>query len=215
MQTLPSIDFCTAIKMAFQNYAKCTGRSRRSEFWYFYLFQFLVYFVFYILIIIISNATVSSREYDPYSGSSSSSASALVSILFIIFYIVLLACICPMISLAVRRLHDTGRSGFYFFVTFIPFVGSFILLYFCCIDSEERPNEYGPSPKYILPVNQPINPAPISPYPQASPYQAPMAQPISPYPQPNPMQPQPYMAPPQGPYPPQTAYPGQGNPYPQ
>ena len=96
---------------------------------------------------------------------------------------------------------------------FIPF-GGFIVLYLCCLDSEERPNEYGQSPKYILPLNQPINP--VSPYPQqapVSPYPQPMAQPVSPYPQPNPVPPQPYMAPPPGPYPQQ--YPTQGNLYPQ
>ena len=53
-----------------------------------------------------------------------------------------------MISLVVSRLHDTGRSGFFIFVGLIPFVGGIILLYFCCLDSEERPNEFGPSPKY-------------------------------------------------------------------
>ena len=131
-----------------------------------------------------------------------------ILIVYVVFFLILFI---PGISVTVRRLHDTGRSWLYIFVSFIPFAGPFILLYFCCLDSEERPNEYGPSPKFIL--NQPINPAPISLYPQqnydqatVSPYpQAPMVQP---YPQPNPMPPQPYMAPPQGPYP------GQGNPYP-
>ena len=195
MQTLPSIGCGTAIKMAFQNYAKCTGRSRRSEFWFFYLFLFLINFVLGILSYIILYST-----YDKYHNTFE--YTPLYNVLTIIQYIVILACICPLISLAVRRLHDTGKSGFFFFVVFIPLVGTLILLVLCCIDSEERPNEYGPSPKYILPVSQPINPAPISPYPQANPYQPPMAQP---YPQ-NQMQPL---------YPPQTAYPGQGNPYPQ
>ena len=207
MQTIPSLDFCSAIKLCFQNYAKCSGRSRSSEFWYFYLFIFILVFVFYALILVMANTAF--YEYNEYNNTYYYSSG--YSFLIIVFYIFLLFCDIPMISVAVRRLHDTGRSGFYYFLSFIPF-GVFILLYFCSLDSEERPNEYGPSPKYILPLNQPINP--ISPYPQpgydavpVSPYPQPIpvAQPVTAYPQPNPM------APPQSPYPQQ--YPG--NPYPQ
>ena len=208
MQTLPSIDCCTACKLCFQNYAKCSGRSRRSEFWYFYLMSFLVMVAFEI---IYNSIYYNTYSYDSYYGGRRY-GNDLTSFLLIVIFVIYLVLLIPEISVTVRRLHDTGRSGLYIFVSFIPFAGPFILLYFCCLDSEERPNEYGPSPKFIL--NQPINPAPISLYPQqnydqatVSPYpQAPMVQP---YPQPNPMPPQPYMAPPQGPYP------GQGNPYPQ
>ena len=208
MQTLPSIDCCTACKLCFQNYAKCSGRSRRSEFWYFYLMSFLVTMAFEIIYYSIYFNTY----YDDSYYGRRIYGNELTSFLSIVILVITLVLSIPGISVTVRRLHDTGRSGLYIFVSFIPFAGPFILLYFCCLDSEERPNEYGPSPKFIL--NQPINPAPISLYPQqnydqgtVSPYpQAPMVQP---YPQPNPMPPQPYMAPPQGPYP------GQGNPYPQ
>ena len=55
----------------------------------------------------------------------------------------------PNIAVTVRRIHDTGRSGTYFFMYFIPIVGPFFILYFCICDSEEQTNEYGPSPKYI------------------------------------------------------------------
>ena len=209
MQTTPSIDCCSAVKLGFQNYAKCSGRARRSEFWFFYLFVILMIFVTYIFVsIIVANTS--------YSRSNSRYDSPVLEFAFIIFFIILIVVYIPMISVTVRRLHDTGRSGFFILLYFIPF-GGFILLYLCCIDSEERPNEYGPSPKYILPLNQTINP--ISPYLQqnydavpVSPYPQPVAQPVPAYPQPNPVSPQPYMAPPQGPYPQQ--YPP-GNPYPQ
>ena len=210
MQTLPSLDCCTACKLCFQNYAKCSGRSRRSEFWYFYLMSFLVMVAFEI---IYNSIYYNTYSYDSYYGGRRY-GNDLTSFLLIVIFVIYLVLLIPEISVTVRRLHDTGRSGLYFLIYFIPIIGFFILLYFCSIDSEERPNEYGPSPKFIVPLNQPINPAPISLYPQqnydqatVSPYpQAPMVQP---YPQPNPMPPQPYMAPPQGPYP------GQGNPYPQ
>ena len=209
MQTLPSIDCCTACKLCFQNYAKCSGRSRRSEFWYFFLMLFLFNIAYQIIY-----RTIYYNSYYYYDSYDNREYNiGLLEFVVIVYALLAILFFIPYVSVTVRRLHDTGRSGLYIFVSFIPFAGPFILLYFCCLDSEERPNEYGPSPKFIVPLNQPINPAPISPYPQqnydqvpVSPYpQAPMVQP---YPQPNPMPPQPYMAPPQGPYP------GQGNPYP-
>ena len=91
----------------------------------------------------------------------------------------------PLISAGVRRLHDTGRSGCYYLLSFIPF-GNIILLVFFVEDSEQNENEYGPSPKYIQIQNDPLMnnsqiipvngmPAPNSQisqvYPQAYPYQ--------------------------------------------
>ena len=54
----------------------------------------------------------------------------------------------PEIAVAVRRLHDTGRSGFYILFSFIPFIGGIILIIFLVDDSQPFPNIYGPSPKY-------------------------------------------------------------------
>ena len=57
----------------------------------------------------------------------------------------------PLISAGVRRLHDTGKSGWYILLFFIPFV-DFVLLYFYSQDSDKLPNRYGLSPKYIYSV---------------------------------------------------------------
>ena len=70
-----------------------------------------------------------------------------------IFFVINIVLVIPSISVNIHRLHDTGRPGIYYFVCFIPFAGSFLLLYFCSIDSEKRDNDYGPSPKYLLPLN--------------------------------------------------------------
>ena len=53
-----------------------------------------------------------------------------------------------MLPLSVRRLHDTGKSGWFILLGLIPFVGGIILLIFFCMDSQPETNEYGPSPKY-------------------------------------------------------------------
>ena len=202
MQILPQVSFSQAIKLAFKNYANCSGRSRRSEFWFFYLFIYgsTMVFVFALSFIISIIA--------PFSSSDGNNSEFPV-IIFIVFGCILFAYIIaisiPLISVTVRRLHDTGKSGFYYFVTFIPMVGGWLLLYFCIIDSDPNTNEYGPSPKYILPQNAPLNPnnsgyaIPVNPYPQPMPPQ------VYPYPQPIPPQVNPYPQP----------MPPQVNPYPQ
>ena len=207
MQILPQVSFGQAIKLAFKNYAKCNGRSRRSEFWYFQLFIYIIGLPLYIIM------NMMTPNY--YSSSSSYESYYLVVGLFLVF---ILFIAIPQISVSVRRLHDTGKSGFFYLVTFIPMVGGLILLYLCSVDSEQNTNEYGPSPKYILPQNEalnqnnsgygiPLNPYPqpnqmppqVSPYPQpnqmppqVSPYPQPMPPQVSPYPQPMPPQVSPY-----------------------
>ena len=66
MQILPQVSFCQAIKLAFKNYAKCSGRSRRSEFWFFYLFIYGSNIVFIFALSLIMSIIV------PYSSGFSS-----------------------------------------------------------------------------------------------------------------------------------------------
>lgn len=58
-----------------------------------------------------------------------------------------LATLIPSIALVVRRLHDTGRSGAWYLLAFIP-LGNIFLLVWLLTDSEKGVNQYGPSPKY-------------------------------------------------------------------
>ena len=55
----------------------------------------------------------------------------------------------PLIILIIRRLHDTGRSGYNIFFYCIPLLGFIVLFYYLFLDSEKETNKYGPSPKYI------------------------------------------------------------------
>ena len=60
-----------------------------------------------------------------------------------------LAVLVPGIAINVRRLHDIGKSGWYYLIGLIPLVGGIILLVWCCKDSVED-NEWGPNPKNII-----------------------------------------------------------------
>ena len=92
--------FVTALK----NYAVFSGRSRRSEYWYFGLF----YLIFYAAAAVVD---VMFGSFERTSGIGVCTA------------IVALALLIPSISVTVRRLHDTGRSGWWLLIGFIPLVG--------------------------------------------------------------------------------------------
>ncbi len=81
-------------------------------------------------------------------------------ILFIIAYSLLfiwLYLFIPAFFLSIRRLHDTGRSGLYVLLYFIP-IGFNILLIFFCEESIPQSNIYGPSLKYFSSNQSPIIP---------------------------------------------------------
>lgn len=58
-----------------------------------------------------------------------------------------LAIFLPSLSVGVRRLHDTGRTGWWMLIGLIPFIGAVVLLIFMIQDSQPTDNQYGPNPK--------------------------------------------------------------------
>ena len=194
MQTLPPLACRQALKLGFQNFAKFSGRSRRSEFFYFQISLILIeYSIFYALVYFFGEEEGNEFRLNE-------DAQKLVWILFLLSII----CLIPQTSITVRRLHDINRTGFYVLVIFIPFFGYILLFVFCCIDSDQGTNEYGPSPKYVMVpsennYNPPIPDFPVNPYP----YPNDIAVPINPYKKANPILPdpipfsQPYLLPPE------------------
>ncbi|MFD6492768.1 DUF805 domain-containing protein [Streptomyces sp. NPDC060188] len=109
-----------------KKYASFQGRARRSEYWMFALFNVVIALVLLGL------------------------AAATKSTAFYVLYIVyILAVILPSLGVLVRRLHDTGRSGGWFFISFVPFVGGLVLFIFTVLEGNPGPNEYGPNPKGV------------------------------------------------------------------
>jgi uncharacterized membrane protein YhaH (DUF805 family) len=115
------VSFQEAVTTVFtQKYADFSGRARRSEYWFAYLAVILAY-----LVVAIIGGILHAR--------------------FLIFLVVL-AVIVPSLAVGARRLHDTGRSGWWLLLGIVPF-GGFVLLYWFVSDSAPGDNEYGPSPK--------------------------------------------------------------------
>jgi len=135
-----------------RKYADFSGRSRRKEFWMYNLFLVLIYAGLFIAGALLAAVTAKGSH----------SAAGLVFLAP--FYLFCLAMFIPSLAVAVRRLHDTGKSGWFLLIGLIPFIGSIILLVFYCMDSQPGPNEFGPNPKGI---GAAMNPYPS--YPQAPP----------------------------------------------
>ena len=72
---------------------------------------------------------------------------SLVCWIPVIGWIAAVAVLIPGLSVTVRRLHDVGKSGWWLLLVLVPF-GGIVLLIWECSDSDPRPNQYGPSPKY-------------------------------------------------------------------
>ena len=129
MSETPSLTFDETIKsVLFKNYCNFSTRARRSEYWYYVLFINIIEFILLFLI--------STFERGPL----------IIPAIFFFFFIYALI---PLLPLAVRRLHDTGRSGWYLLLNLIPFGGIFVFI-FLCEDSSPYSNIYGPSNKYII-----------------------------------------------------------------
>ncbi|QSX29232.1 DUF805 domain-containing protein [Shewanella cyperi] len=107
---------------AIVKYADFTGRARRTEYWMFVLF----YMIFYVLL--------AGLEY-------LLGASWIVTLFT-------LALLLPSLAVGARRLHDTGRSGWWQLLNFIPVIGWIVLLVFMVQDSAET-NVYGANPKAL------------------------------------------------------------------
>ncbi len=113
-------------------YADFKGRASRSEYWYFMLFSLIIGIILAFLDSLIGTAP------DDKAGA---------GILGTIFSI---ATFIPALSLAIRRLHDIGKKGWWVLAGVIPivnFIGIFVLLFFFIKDSQPGSNEYGPNPK--------------------------------------------------------------------
>ena len=110
--------FGESVSTCIKKYFVFEGRASRSEYWW---FQLIV------------------------------SPSYLISTVFendiaYIFLGITLFTLIPAISAGVRRLHDTNRSGFFLLISFIPFIGGLILLFFLIPEGTKGKNRFGPDP---------------------------------------------------------------------
>ncbi|WP_077324711.1 DUF805 domain-containing protein [Virgibacillus siamensis] len=105
-----------------KNYVTFDGRARRMEYWMFVLINAIIATILSILEFLLGIPTVLTTLYS----------------LFIFL---------PSLAVNVRRLHDTGKSGWWILISLVPVVGWIILFVFMVLDSEFGRNKWGPNPK--------------------------------------------------------------------
>jgi uncharacterized membrane protein YhaH (DUF805 family) len=112
-----------------RQYVDFAGRARRKEYWMFTLVNVIIALVLAILDNVFTTG--------------------------ILGLVYSLAVLLPSLAVGVRRLHDTGRSGWWLLISLIPLIGAIVLVVFFATDGEPQPNAYGPDPKAVpgeLPV---------------------------------------------------------------
>jgi uncharacterized membrane protein YhaH (DUF805 family) len=114
------MNFSEAIASGFSNYVNFSDRASRSEYWY------------WVLFVILADIVTSIVDY------------------VIGFHITTslfgLAVLLPGLAVAIRRLHDLDRTGWWFFLVLIPLVGAIVLIVWYCSRGTEGPNRFGPDP---------------------------------------------------------------------
>jgi len=100
------------------NYTNFEGRAGRAEFWWYVLANLIIYLVLFVLI----------------------SASSIFSLVYVVYA---LGTLLPSIAVAIRRLHDTNKSGWLLLLSLVPLVGGIILIVFYAIAGDTGSNTYG------------------------------------------------------------------------
>lgn len=117
--------FMGALKDGFARYVDFKTRSTRSQYWWFTLWS-----VIFSVITAIIDVSLGMGDSGP--------VGLLASLVFFL----------PSIAIAIRRLHDIGRTGWWMLLVFIPLIGWIVLIVFYCTKSEASPNKWGPEPQH-------------------------------------------------------------------
>lgn len=130
-----------AVRTVYSKYVTFSGRASRSELWWFVLFYFIVYMVLGFVDSMLFGTVQESGSLT--GGDYSFSSSTTTPILSGIFA---LASMLPSIAVTVRRMHDINRSGWWVLISFIPLVGTIILIVWCATGGDRGENRFGPDP---------------------------------------------------------------------
>ena len=134
----------------FKQYAVFEGRATRRQFWMFILISFLI--------------SIAISIFEGVTGLSSGQGTGLISTLYA------LAVIVPSLAVSARRLHDTGKSGWWQLIGLIPIIGIIVLIVFFVKESDAGANVYGPSVVDAnAPASTPVASTPVPPTDQPTP----------------------------------------------
>ncbi len=128
--------------LPYKKYAQFTGRSDRKEFWYFILFYIITAAILGVIDGVVFGA---GRAVIGNDGFDISSSGPLAGIFAIGSFI-------PLLAVAIRRLHDTGKTGWWVLLGLIPLVGTIILIIFYAQKGQPEANAHGEPPEGSRPA---------------------------------------------------------------
>ena len=106
-----------------KKYVEFSGRARRKEYWMFFLFNFIAAAIACVIDVMIFGGVG------------------------VVYGLYILGVLLPSLGVTVRRLHDTGRTGWWVLAMLIPVIGFFVWIIFMVLDSQPGDNQYGSNPK--------------------------------------------------------------------
>ncbi|MEL6612993.1 MAG: DUF805 domain-containing protein [Bacteroidota bacterium] len=115
-------------------YADFSGRARRREYWMFTLANVAIVLPLLVVGVILSSLLTEAHAAFVFSG------------MYALYALYILATLIPQLAVSVRRLHDTGKSGWWMLLAMVP-LGSWVLLFFFVQEGDDRDNAYGADPK--------------------------------------------------------------------
>lgn len=128
MNVIPTPSFSAGVRQFFNHPLQFRGRARRAEYWYGSIVCVLILMIF--------------GGYE-FRQIIKGDVPLTASILTFVWGV------CYQIPASFRRLHDTGKSGWWILLTFVPFIGQIWLIILLLKDSQPATNAYGASPKYV------------------------------------------------------------------
>ena len=130
--------FMDALTTVLRNkYGTFSGRASRSEYWWSYLGMAVIAMVLQIVAIVGAFALGSLNE-------------GLGLLFGSVVFVGLFALVIPSLSVSVRRLHDTGKSGWMLLIMLIPCIGFILWLVWMIEDGQAHANAYGPVPTNLM-----------------------------------------------------------------
>ncbi|MDH4042411.1 MAG: DUF805 domain-containing protein [Gammaproteobacteria bacterium] len=120
----------TAVQTVLGKYATFTGRAARPEYWWWILATVILLTILGLIDGTVLAPMMGYASFDPVAPDPLSGIASLLLLL-------------PNMAVAVRRLHDTDRSGWWLLLSLIPIIGSLVLLYFLVQRGTEGSNRFG------------------------------------------------------------------------
>ncbi len=113
-----------------RQYVDFEGRARRKEYWVFVLFNI----IFALIAMTLDNVLGMASDVYFYGP---------------VYILYAIAVTLPNLAVSVRRLHDTGRSGWMMLISLIPIIGGIWLIVLFAVEGQAGENEYGLDPKDV------------------------------------------------------------------